>query len=103
MEDVSFNKDFTVFAQNEHDAFYILTPSMMDRIRRVCNGIEGKLIFCFIDDTLHIGIHTNKDSFEPSMMKNIDPEVEKEKIRNDINLITTFVNELSLDTKLFKE
>ena len=102
MEDVSFNKDFKVFAQNEHDAFYILTPSMMDRIRKITNNIEGKLIFCFIENQLHIGIHTGKDSFEPGMMKKIDPEVEKEKIVNDINLITTFVNELSLDTKLFK-
>ena len=36
------------------------------------------------------------------MMKQIDPEVEKEKIKNDINVITSFINELSLDTKLFK-
>ena len=102
MEDVSFNNDFKVFAQNEHDAFYILTPSMMDKIRKVTNNIEGNLIFCFINNQLHIGIHTGKDSFEPSMMKQIDPEVEKEKIKNDINVITSFINELSLDTKLFK-
>ena len=102
MEDVTFNKEFKIFAQNEHDAFYILTPQMMERIRNIANNIEGYLILCFIDNTLHVGIHTNRDSFEPSMMKEIDPEVEKQKIINDINLITTFVNDLSLDTKLFK-
>lgn len=102
MEDIEFNKEFKIFAQNEHDAFYILTPQMMERIRRVSREIGGKLILCFIDNTLHVGIHTNKDSFEPSMMKEIDPKVEKQKIIHDINLITTFVNELSLDTKLFK-
>ena len=75
---------------------------MMERIRNIANNIEGYLILCFIDNTLHVGIHTNRDSFEPSMMKEIDPEVEKQKIINDINLITTFVNDLSLDTKLFK-
>ena len=102
MEDITFNKEFKIFAQNEHDAFYILTPQMMERIRNVANNIDGYLILCFIDNTLHVGIHTNRDSFEPSMMKELDPEVEKQKIINDINLITTFVNELSLDTKLFK-
>lgn len=102
MEDVTFNKEFKIFAQNEHDAFYILTPQMMERIRNIANNIDGYLILCFIDNNLHVGIHTNRDSFEPSMMKEIDPEVEKQKIINDINLITTFVNDLSLDTKLFK-
>ena len=83
MEDVTFNKEFKIFAQNEHDAFYILTPQMMERIRNIANNIEGYLILCFIDNTLHVGIHTNRDSFEPSMMKEIDPEVEKQKIINE--------------------
>lgn len=102
MEDVSFNNEFKVFAQNEHDAFYILTPQMMERIRKVANGIEGRLIFCFVGNVLHIGIHTNKDSFEPKLMKELDMETEKQKVLNDINLITGFINELSLDTRLFK-
>ena len=103
MEDISFNEKFKVYAQNEHDAFYILTPQMMDRIKRVAEGIDGRLIFCFIGDVLHIGIHTKKDSFEPKLMKQMDPEAEKQKVIKDINLITTFINELSLDTRLFKD
>ena len=102
MEDVSFNKDFKVYAQNAEDAFYILTPAMMDRIRKVCAGMEGKILFCFVDDKLHIGVHNKKDSFEHGLSKRIDESKIQEEIAGDIKLITDFVDELSLDTKLFK-
>lgn len=102
MEDVAFNQEFKVYAQNEHDAFYILTPAMMDRIRRVSSSVNGNLILCFVDDNLHVGVNTRKDSFEASPFKKIDPETAKESVLHDIRVITDFVDELSLDTKLFK-
>ena len=102
MEDADFNKKFKVFAQNEHDAFYILTPQMMDRIRRIAEGIKGKIIFCFVDNRLHVGVHNKEDSFEHSLFRKVDPEQVKTQVLGDIGLITGFVDELSLDTKLFK-
>lgn len=102
MEDVAFNEGFKVFAQNEHEAFYILTPAMMDRIRRVSGGIKGKVMFCFVDDMLHVAVHNSKDSFEPSIMKEIDIEQAKNDVLGDVKLVTDFVDELNLDTKLFK-
>ena len=102
LEDVDFNKNFRVYAQHEEDAFYILTPAMMERIRRVTAGTEGKMIFCFVDDRLHVGVHNKKDSFEHSLFKKIDEEKIQKDITGDIGLITQFVDELSLDTKLFK-
>ena len=103
MEDVAFNESFKVFAQNEHDAFYILTPAMMDRIRKVAGGVTGKVMFCFVDDMLHVAVHNGKDSFEPRIMKEIDMEQAKNDVLGDVRLITDFVDELCLDVKLFKE
>ncbi len=102
MEDEAFNKGFKVYAQDEHDAFYILTPTMMERIKKVSQGIDGKVIFCFVRNMLHVGVHNKKDSFEPKIFKKIDPEKVRAEVTSDIDLITGFVDELSLDTKLFK-
>ena len=33
MEDVDFNSMFKIYAENELDAFYILTPNMMEKIK----------------------------------------------------------------------
>ena len=104
MESESFNKKFNVFAQNEHDAFYIITPSLMERIERLDENNKGKLLLCFIDNRLHIGIYDGKDSFEPgSVFKEIHEQEAIEKISNEIKVITQFVDELNLDNTLFKK
>lgn len=104
MESESFNQKFKVFAQNEHDAFYIITPFLMERIEKLDEENKGKFLFCFIDNRLHIGIYDNKNSFEPgSVFKKINEEEVIAKISKEIELITQFVDELNLNNDLFKK
>ena len=104
MESESFNQKFNVYAQNEHDAFYIITPSLMTRIEKLDDLNKGKLLLCFVNNRLHIGIYDNKDSFEPnSVFKKINEEELIKKISGDIEMITQFVDELNLDNDLFKK
>lgn len=104
MESEEFNKRFKVYAQNEHDAFYILTPSLMERIQRLDDNNKGKLLLCFIENKLHIGLYDGKDSFEAgSVFKAIDEEKVRKEIEKDIKTITQFVDELNLDNTLFRE
>ena len=103
MESESFNKNFRVFAQNEHDAFYIITPAFMERLENLAAHNRGKLLFCFVGDRLHIAIHDNQDSFEPGgLFSNLDEERITTRIRGEIEVITQFIDELNLDNNLFK-
>lgn len=103
MESEEFNKKFKVFAQNEHDAFYLITPSLMERIERISKNNKGKFLFCFINNKLHVGIHNGKDSFEPtSVFKELIEQKILYDISKDIRMITQFVDELNLDNNLFK-
>lgn len=102
MEDVEFNKMFRIYAQNEHDAFYILTPSLMEKIKKLANSVDGKLLMCFIDNELHIGLYNYKDSFEYNVYKKIDEEKINDDISKDIKVITDFIDELNLDNSLFR-
>lgn len=104
MESESFNKRFKVYAQNEHDAFYILTPSLMEKIERLDDNNKGKLLLCFINNRLHIGLYDNKDSFEaPNCLFKINEDKEMNRTTGDIKVITQFVDELNLDNTLFKK
>lgn len=104
MESETFNNKFNVYAQNEHDAFYIITPSLMERLERLTQRNKARLLFCFIDNKLHIGIYDGKDSFEPgSVFKPIDEEETMKKISGEIETITQFVDELNLENDLFKK
>ena len=102
MEDQAFNNNFRTYAQDEHTAFYILTPALMEKIKKLTSNISGRLLFCFIDNKLHIGLQNNKDSFEHGIFKKIDEEQVTNEISKDIKLITDFVDELSLDNTLFR-
>ena len=103
LEDEEFNKYFTVYAQDEEEAFYILTPHFMDRIKKVSNNVSGELLLCFIDNKLHIGLDNNNDSFEPSLLSNLSEEQINNNILSDIKVITDFVDQLNLDNDLFKK
>ena len=104
MESQEFNKMFNVYAQSEHEAFYILTPTLMEKITNLVNNTKGKVLLCFIDNKLHIGLYDNKDSFEPgSVFKQIDEAKVNEEINKDVKTITNFVDYLSLDNDLFRK
>lgn len=102
MEDQVFNNNFRTYAQSDIEAFYILTPSLMEKLKNLASKTSGKLLFCFIDNKLHIGIHNNKDSFEHGVFTKINEEKITNNIAQDINLITNFVDELNLDNDLFR-
>lgn len=103
MEDQEFNKEFVVHSQDEHEAFYILTPALIEKIKNLSSSISGRLLFCFIDNKLHIGLYDGKDSFEPNIHKKIEEEKIINEINKDIKLITNFVDELNLDNDLFRK
>ena len=102
MEDQEFNNQFRIYAQSDHEAFYILTPALMQKIKTLNDSINGCLLFCFIDNKLHVGLQNGKDSFEHSIFKAINEQEILENVSKDIKLITSFVDELDLDNDLFR-
>lgn len=103
LEDIDFNKKFNVYAQNELEAFYLLTPQTMEKIKELNNRLHGSILFCFINNRLHIGLYNNKDLFEPNILKKIDLQNNHQSVREDILLITSFIDILNLDNNLFRK
>ena len=102
LEDIDFNKKFNVFAQSPVEAFYVLTPNTMEKIKTLENQIKGSLLFCFINNKLHVGIASNKDLFEVSPYKKVNIEQAEQSVLAEMNNITQFVDVLNLDNTLFR-
>lgn len=102
MEDTEFNNSFMVFAESEHEAFYILTPHFMEKLKEITKKLKCGVMFCFVDNKLHIAIDNYTDSFEYNVFNPINEKEIEESITKDIKLITDFVEELDLDNDLFK-
>lgn len=102
-ESSEFNDAFKIYAEDGFEAFYLLDPKMISRILDISTHYKNKTLFCFVDNKLYILLDNGKDSFEPPKpSKPIDEQAELAKVSADIKVITDFVDQLSLDRKLFK-
>lgn len=96
MEDQIFNNEFSIFATNPHEVFYILTPALMERIKSFADidnrdkESEGIGVYC-IDNKIHFAIDGIKDAF--LLLELSLSEIEAEKyLANDISLITDTID-----------
>lgn len=101
-EDESFNRNFRCYAQDQHEAFYVLTPHFMTSIQRIASLMDGRIQFGFINNRLHVIVATGKDSLEPSVFRQVSYQKDTMAIKQEINAITTIVNQLSLDESIYK-
>lgn len=102
-ESITFNKLFNVYAEDGFEMFYILTPDIIERIEELASNPKSRVILCFVDNKLHVGLHNNTDAFEaPNPHRPIDEKAECERISSDISVIVKFIDSLKLDRNLFK-
>lgn len=101
LEDVEFNKKFKTLATNQHDAFYVLTPTLMENIKKLEKRFPGKIYLSFIGNQVHIAIYDSKDSFEPPIFSPIN-DAFIDNIVADILITQEIINELKLNRKIFK-
>lgn len=102
LEDAEFNKGFNVYASNDHEAYYILTPHIMQSMKTLRERTKGKLILCFVASRLHVGVNSNDNAFEPPIFRAIDENIVNS-IKQEISVITRFVDELKLDRNIYKQ
>lgn len=84
LEDKRFMKEYTVFADDQIEARYLLTTAFMERLNNLKTVFEGKISCCFHDDNVSFLINTDRDTFEIS----------------DINIKTT---DMTLPNRFFDE
>lgn len=102
LDDEVFNRTFKTYCENEQEAYYILTPQMMSRMLYLKENTSGKLMFCFMNNSLHIACNNGKNSFEPPIFRKIDLQRIVDETYGDLSLITSFIDSLNLDNKLFR-
>lgn len=100
-EDAQFNKMFKCLCQNEVEAFYLLTPGLMQGLMRLAEQSDGKIMIGFVDNQLHVAINSHKDYLEPPIYHSPNNN-DIMQVQNEINAVTSFVEGLNLDRQIFK-
>lgn len=98
----SFDQTFQVYAQYRQEAAEILIPALLSRMQSLAERGEGKLMFAFVGDKLHVLLDSRAASFQPgSVFQPLDEEQVTQRLWDDILDITQFIDALSLDNDLF--
>lgn len=95
MESGDFNKRFIVKAVQSHDAFYVLTPQVMECISNL-EQTYGNVAMRYIGGKVHVAVNMAGDAFDGNINKKVVYVEEQEKIRRDCNVIIDMIHKLKL-------
>lgn len=102
-EDLEFNRMFDVTCQNDAEAFYLLTPRVMQMLKLLQADFMHPFMVGFVNNSLHIAVSSGKDTMEPTIYKALKPELEIEKTRRELRAICNVIDSLAIDRDIFKE
>ena len=95
MESQRFNKMFDVRAYDEMDAFYVLTPHMMERLEYISQHFNH-IAMHFHGNKLYVGIHTSGDAFDGNPNRKVSYVEEREAALRDARVITEIIDALGM-------
>lgn len=101
MDDPEFEKLFVVYGQDQIEARYILSPSLMKRITEFKNRTKKDVYLSFINNNIFVAISYYKNLFEPKIFSTlINFDLIKE-YYEDLMLAIGIVEELNLNTRIW--
>lgn len=101
-EDSEFNEMFYTVSNDSHEAFYIFTPHFMNRVKKLRSLLGSEISLVIRDSILYLAVYTESDSYEISSTKEISSEY-IEKCIEETQIIKYVIDELNLDSDLYKE
>jgi hypothetical protein len=103
LDDPVFEKKFVVYGEDPIEARYILSHSMMKRIVEFQGKISHPLFISFVHNHIHVAIGTEKDLFEPTILKSLLDYKQAMEYINTLRNTIGIIEELKLNEKLWSK
>ncbi len=101
LEDPDFNKHFVVYGEDQIEARYVLSTSLMQRITEFKEKHPNPLYISFVNSFLYVAIAYNKNLFEPSYFKKLTRFSLVKEFFEEIQLAVSIVEELNLNNRIW--
>lgn len=101
MESMEFNKKFATYSTEDHTAFYILTPHLMEELLELERERRGDFYFSFINGEMFIALDNRRDNFELPTFGKVDETI-GQKFEHEFQIIKDIIDELKLNKNIFK-
>jgi hypothetical protein len=101
LEDPEFMKRFHVYAPDQIEARYILTTSMMERIKALADKMGNRLYIAFANSKVYILNNNNKDRFETSWFTQVNKRETLLQFYNELAEQLSIIEELKLNNNIW--
>lgn len=101
LEDPEFEKEFCVYSNDQVEARYILSTSLMQRILEFKRKWKTNISMSFRDSKVYIAIQMNKNLFETRVFRSIVDYKFIEENTYFLTLLTDIVEDLNLNTRIW--
>ena len=103
MDNEQFSKRFCVRADNPQEAYYLLTPHMMEYIITMADKSGGTVYMSFMrNGKMHVAVKTGRDFFELGK-NNADVGKLRQKFLGELRWFTDIVDTLRVEDTLYKK
>ena len=103
MDNEQFAKRFCVRANDPQEAYYILTPHMMEYITSMADKSGGTVYLSFLrNGKMHVAVQTGRDFFELGKT-NTDAETLRRKFLGELRWFTDIVDTLRVEDTIYKK
>jgi len=100
LENPAFDEAFEVYASDEVEARYILTPAMMERILSLAARTAHPVFLAFTGNRAYLGVNYGRALFEPGIAETTSPAAIHE-MAAQFALAEGIVHELDLNTRIW--
>ncbi len=101
LEDPEFEKLFVVYGEDQVEARYLLSTSLMRRIVDFRNRTRKEMRLSFSASKLHVAIPLARELFEPKIMESLLTIAHVQEYYDDLKLAIDIVEDLNLNTRIW--
>ena len=102
MESIAFNSELKVYAKDDHEAFYILTPHFMEKLMELDRKYNDKITFSFLDNKLYIAVDNRIDNFDIKAFQEVNAKFLNSYVEQFEDM-KEFITMLNLTSRMFKD
>ena len=103
LEDPEFEQLFVVYGQDQVEARYILSTSLMQRITAFQTHAQKDIRFSFSGSKLYAAIAFDRELFEPTLKDSLLDFSRIKEYYDDMKLVTDMVEALNLNTRIWSK
>ncbi|MBX3042474.1 MAG: DUF3137 domain-containing protein [Candidatus Kapabacteria bacterium] len=103
LEDIEFEKEFAVYSDDQIEARYILSTSLMQRILEFKRKAGSDIMMAFKESCIYMAIPIKGNLFEPKIFGKLVSEDTLRKYYADLNIAISSIEDLNLNLRIWSK